>query len=146
MRTPLSVSAVSLQAPPPAAGYRLHIIGHSLGGGTAALLAMMLKEAGGPFAGVRCVAIACPSCMTLELAQSCGGYVTSVMHGADVVPTICPATADALREEVMRRWARVAAGGAWLGAGGGHERWGRRRGCPGRAGAGAGAVRVQRGA
>lgn len=56
-------------------GYRLHIIGHSLGGGTACLLSMMLKEAGGPFAGVRCVAIACPSCMTLELSESCKEYV-----------------------------------------------------------------------
>ena len=28
------------------AGYRLRIIGHSLGGGTAALLTMMLREAG----------------------------------------------------------------------------------------------------
>lgn len=29
---------------------------------------------------------------------------TTVVHGADVVPTICPATADALREEMARRW------------------------------------------
>lgn len=29
---------------------------------------------------------------------------TSVMHGCDVIPTICPATADALREEMTRRW------------------------------------------
>ena len=51
------------------------------------------------------MAIACPSCMTLELAQSCSAYVTTVVNHADAVPTICPATADALREEVMRRWA-----------------------------------------
>lgn len=83
-------------------GYRLKIIGHSLGGGTAALLTMMLREAGGPFAGVTCIAVACPSCMTLELAQSCADYVTTVVHNADVIPTICPGSADALREEVMR--------------------------------------------
>ncbi|PSC74205.1 lipase class 3 family isoform B [Micractinium conductrix] len=83
-------------------GYRLQIIGHSLGGGTAALLTMMLREAGGPFADVTCVAVACPSCMTLELAQSCSDYVTTVIHNADVIPTICPGSADALREMVMR--------------------------------------------
>jgi surfactin synthase thioesterase subunit len=59
----------------PGTGYSCKIIGHSLGGGTAALLAMMLREAGGPFVGVTCTAIACPSCMTLELAQSCADYV-----------------------------------------------------------------------
>ncbi|EFN53573.1 hypothetical protein CHLNCDRAFT_136751 [Chlorella variabilis] len=90
-------------------GYRLSIIGHSLGGGTAALLTMMLREAGGPFAGVTCIAVACPSCMTLELAQSCSDYVTTVVHNADVIPTICPGSADALREEVMRRWVRAVA-------------------------------------
>ncbi|KAI7845939.1 hypothetical protein COHA_000485 [Chlorella ohadii] len=83
-------------------GYRLVIVGHSLGAGAAALLTMMLREVGGPFAEARCVAVACPSCMTLELAQSCDAYVTSVMHGCDCIPTICPATADALREEMTR--------------------------------------------
>lgn len=50
-------------------------------------------------AGATCVAIACPACMTLELARSCAGYVTTVINGCDVIPTICPATADALRIE-----------------------------------------------
>lgn len=38
--------------------------------------------------------------------HTCNSCVqTSVMHGCDVIPTICPATADALREEMTRRWA-----------------------------------------
>jgi len=87
-------------------GYQLYIIGHSLGGGTAAMLTMMLREQGGPFAEAQCVAIACPACMTLELAKSCAGYVTTVVNCADVIPTISPGSADALREEVMRSsWA-----------------------------------------
>lgn len=50
--------------------------GHSMGGGTAAILTMMLRTseacASHPaFATACCYAIACPSCMTLELAQSC---------------------------------------------------------------------------
>ncbi len=51
---------------------------------------------------VTCVALACPGCMTLELAQSCAGYVTTVVNGTDLVPTMSPAAADALREEVMQ--------------------------------------------
>ncbi len=40
---------------------------------------------------------------------------TSVMHGCDCIPTICPATADALREEMTRRCAAQLheAGGWW---------------------------------
>ena len=81
--------------------YRLLIVGHSLGGGTAAMLTMMLRESGGVFADANCIAIACPACMTLDLAKSCSGYVTTIINSADVIPTICPATADSLREEVM---------------------------------------------
>lgn len=40
------------------------------------------------FSDARCVAVACPACMTLELAQSCAGYVTSIVNGADLVPTM----------------------------------------------------------
>ncbi len=36
-------------------GYRLRIVGHSLGGGTAAMLTMMLREVGGPLAEARWV-------------------------------------------------------------------------------------------
>ncbi len=83
-------------------GYKLYLVGHSLGGGTAAMLTMMLRESGGIFADATCTAIACPACMTLELAKSCSGYVTTVIHGADVIPTISPGSADALRDEVAR--------------------------------------------
>jgi hypothetical protein len=83
-------------------GYKLYIVGHSLGGGTAAMLTMMLRESGGVFSDATCTTIACPACMTLELAKSCSGYVTTVIHGADVIPTISPGSADALRDEVAR--------------------------------------------
>jgi hypothetical protein len=52
---------------------------------------------------LRCIAIACPACMTRDLAASCADYVTSVVNSADVVPTISSASADDLRTEVMRR-------------------------------------------
>ncbi|KAK2079874.1 hypothetical protein QBZ16_002269 [Prototheca wickerhamii] len=84
------------------------VVGHSLGAGTAALLTMMLRERGGVFAETRCVAVACPACMTLELARSCAGYVTTVINRADVIPTVSPGSADRLRREVTRS--------AWAGA------------------------------
>ena len=40
------------------------------------------------FADVTCLAIACPSCMTLELARSCASYVTTIINGADLIPTV----------------------------------------------------------
>ncbi len=40
------------------------------------------------FADATCVAVACPACMTLQLAQSCSTYVTSIVNGADLVPTM----------------------------------------------------------
>lgn len=82
-------------------GYRLKIIGHSLGGGTAAMLTMMLRETGGLFSDTTCTAIACPACMTLELAKSCSSYVTTVINGADVIPTVSPGSGDKLRVEMM---------------------------------------------
>ena len=58
-----------------------------MGAGTAALLTMMLRETIPECAEARCYALACPACMTLELATACKDYVTSVVHGTDVVPT-----------------------------------------------------------
>jgi len=40
------------------------------------------------FADVTCLAIACPSCMTLELARTCASYVTTIINGADLIPTV----------------------------------------------------------
>lgn len=40
------------------------------------------------FADATCIAIACPACMTLGLAQSCAGYVTTVINNTDMVPTM----------------------------------------------------------
>ena len=83
-------------------GYGPLIIGHSLGGGAAAILTMMLREQGGVFQDARCLAIACPACMTMELAESCKGYVTSVVNGCDAIPMMSSGSADCLREEVMK--------------------------------------------
>ena len=49
-----------------------------------------LRESGGVFAEATCLAIACPACMTMELARSCSSYVTTIINGHDMIPTLSP--------------------------------------------------------
>ena len=49
-----------------------------------------LRDAAPEFAEATCLAIACPACMTLELAKSCTGYVTTIINNTDIVPNISP--------------------------------------------------------
>ena len=58
-----------------------------MGAGTAALLTTMLRESLPGCAEARCYAMACPACLTYELADSCRDYVTSIINGTDIVPT-----------------------------------------------------------
>jgi hypothetical protein len=46
--------------------------------------------------------VACPACLTRELAQCCSEYVTTLVNGADLVPTFCSGSIDTLREDVTR--------------------------------------------
>jgi hypothetical protein len=46
------------------------------------------------------LAIACPACMTLQLAASCAPFVTTIVHGTDIVPTFSTGAIDRLRDEV----------------------------------------------
>ncbi|KAH1264130.1 Sn1-specific diacylglycerol lipase alpha [Glycine max] len=79
--------------------FKIKIIGHSLGGGTAALLTFMLREMK-QFSSCTCVMcsdMANPSsqlyffaaaCMTLELAEFGKPFITSIINGYDIVPTL----------------------------------------------------------
>eukprot|EP00898_Chlorokybus_atmophyticus_P003642 jgi/Chlat1/4279/Chrsp29S04368 len=95
-------------------GYELVITGHSLGAGVASLLAMLLHEndygvISSTFQSAkstvrippqknwallerltnpRCFAYAPPSIVSLPLAQNCSSYVTSIVCGDDVVPSL----------------------------------------------------------
>jgi hypothetical protein len=64
------------------------------------MLTMMLREKVPPLAGAEACAIACPACMTLQLAASCAPFVTTLVHGCDIVPTFSTGAIDALRQEV----------------------------------------------
>ncbi|KAL6495955.1 hypothetical protein OROGR_030518 [Orobanche gracilis] len=79
--------------------YKLKIVGHSLGGGTAALLTYILRERK-ELSNSTCVAFAPAACMTWELAESGNDFVTTVINGADLVPTFSAASVDDLRAEV----------------------------------------------
>ena len=41
------------------------------------------------------------ACMTWELAESGNNFITSVINGADLVPTFSAASVDDLRSEVV---------------------------------------------
>lgn len=71
-----------------------------MGGGTAAMLTMMFRERVPELSAAMAYAVACPACMTLQLAASCAPFVTTLIHGTDIVPTFSTGAIDALRQEV----------------------------------------------
>ncbi|CAG9464936.1 unnamed protein product [Pedinophyceae sp. YPF-701] len=98
-------------------GYGLLCVGHSLGGGTAALLSSMLRDLAAsdarfaPLGAVKCLSFASPAIMTQPLAEACSTFTTSVINGADMVPMFCMGSVEGLRREVAQfewheQWAR----------------------------------------
>lgn len=79
--------------------FKIKVVGHSLGGGTAALLTYVLREQK-EFASTTCLAFAPAACMTWKLAESGVHFITPVINGADLVPTFSAASVDDLRSEV----------------------------------------------
>ncbi|KAK8491242.1 hypothetical protein V6N11_018721 [Hibiscus sabdariffa] len=79
--------------------YKVKIVGHSLGGGTAALLTYILREQK-EFASSTCFTFAPAACMTWDLAESGKHFITTIINGSDLVPTFSAASVDDLRTEV----------------------------------------------
>ncbi|KAI6693002.1 hypothetical protein NL676_020712 [Syzygium grande] len=79
--------------------YKIKVVGHSLGGGTAALLTYILREQK-EFSSTTCVTFAPAACMTWELAESGKDFVTTIINGSDLVPTFSTVSVDDLRSEV----------------------------------------------
>ncbi|XAR48676.1 hypothetical protein NMG60_11031569 [Bertholletia excelsa] len=79
--------------------YEVKIVGHSLGGGTAALLTYILREQK-EFCSSTCIAFAPAACMTWDLAESGKHFITTIINGSDLVPTFSAHSVDGLRSEV----------------------------------------------
>ncbi|GAV58893.1 Lipase_3 domain-containing protein [Cephalotus follicularis] len=102
-------------------GYRLRLVGHSLGGATASLLAIMLrkkstKELGFSPEIVSAVGYATPPCVCKELAESCSDFVTTVVMQDDIIPRLSAASLARLRNEILHTdWMRVVEKADWKG-------------------------------
>ncbi|PRQ25910.1 putative lipoprotein lipase [Rosa chinensis] len=88
-------------------GFKLRLVGHSLGGATAALLAIMLrkksyKELGFSPEIVSAVGYAAPPCVSKELAESCSSYVRTVVMQDDIIPRLSVASLMRLRNEILQ--------------------------------------------
>jgi hypothetical protein len=80
--------------------YKLRLLGHSLGGGTAAILSTFWRE--GEFPHVRSYAFACPPVLSQSLAEECADYVTSFVNGDDFVTRLSMTAIEKLRKDVSK--------------------------------------------
>eukprot|EP00850_Spirogloea_muscicola_P002121 SM000008S22210 [mRNA] locus=s8:428376:430309:- [translate_table: standard] len=90
----------------PALGFRLRLVGHSLGGATAAILALLLhadaeRLLGVPASRISCATFGTPPCLSRDLAIGCSGFVTTVVLQDDVIPRASVAAIDQLRTEIL---------------------------------------------
>eukprot|EP01012_Entosiphon_sulcatum_P059870 TRINITY_DN84504_c0_g1_i1.p1 TRINITY_DN84504_c0_g1~~TRINITY_DN84504_c0_g1_i1.p1 ORF type:complete len:684 (+),score=76.07 TRINITY_DN84504_c0_g1_i1:26-2053(+) len=80
-------------------GYKLVVLGHSLGAGTASCVAMKLYDS---YPELRCFAYSPPGGMfSPNAAQFSRKFITSLVIGKDIVPRLGLTTLDALRKEMI---------------------------------------------
>lgn len=85
--------------------YDLRITGHSLGAGTAAPLALMMRR---QYPNLRCLCYAAPGGLfSLGMARKCEEFVTTFVTNSDLVPRISASTIRLLRDEVLDLIARI---------------------------------------
>ncbi|CAA0816825.1 alpha/beta-Hydrolases superfamily protein [Striga hermonthica] len=102
-------------------GFRLRLVGHSLGGATASLLAIKLrkksmKELGFSPDIISAVGYATPPCVSKELAESCSDFVTTIVMQDDIVPRLSVSSLTRLRNEIVETdWESVFSKEDWKG-------------------------------
>lgn len=88
---------------PQCPGYKLVITGHSLGAGIASILSIMLVD---QFQGLRCLCFCPPGCvMSLQACEQ--DYITSYVHGADIVPRLSFHSMVGLCNDILETIARI---------------------------------------
>ncbi|KAK8945130.1 hypothetical protein KSP39_PZI008674 [Platanthera zijinensis] len=101
--------------------FRLRLVGHSLGGAAAALLAIMLRRKSAMELGfspdiVSAVGFGTPPCVSKELAESCVNYVSTVVLQDDIVPRLSVASLARLRNEILETdWMTILEMEDWKG-------------------------------
>ncbi|RMX38306.1 hypothetical protein pdam_00010928 [Pocillopora damicornis] len=78
--------------------YRLVIVGHSLGAGTASLLSVLLKPT---YPELICFAYSNPSVLSAPATPFCEEFIISVVLGKDVVPRMGVKSGDELRQDLV---------------------------------------------
>lgn len=84
-------------------GWPLFVTGHSLGGGVAAIVAVLLRD-NPPVAGlgpVRCVAISPAAVFSAQLADGCRDFVTSLILRSDAVPRLSYSSVEGIFVELV---------------------------------------------
>ncbi|KAL1832784.1 uncharacterized protein LOC108205316 isoform X1 [Daucus carota subsp. sativus] len=88
-------------------GFRLRLVGHSLGGATASLLAIMMRRKSSKQLGfspdsISAVGYGTPPCVSREIADGCSDYVRNVVMQDDIIPRLSVASLTRLRNEILQ--------------------------------------------
>ncbi|KAL1187978.1 hypothetical protein V5N11_007521 [Cardamine amara subsp. amara] len=100
-------------------GYKLRLVGHSLGGAIASLMAIMLRkmpreELGFDAETISAVGYATPPCVSKELAENCSEFVTTIVMQDDIIPRLSSASLARLRNEILQTdWTSVIEKEEW---------------------------------
>lgn len=80
------------------------VTGHSLGGGVAGMLTLLLRDGGGvPGLGeIRCITMGSAAAMSLSLAKICDEFATSIVLGSDPIPHLSHASLENLLTELSK--------------------------------------------
>jgi hypothetical protein len=85
--------------------YNLVVVGHSLGGGCASVLSLMLRPS---FPNLKCYAFEPPGCIFDDrLAGECNEFITAIIRHDDVVPRVTQPNLETLRDEFFDVLARI---------------------------------------